>query len=117
MPGMVAEHEMRLGGQAQRHGVPWAPGRFLGGGEARVGRHLLRSGGTHQRPQHGPRRVERCRAVDGELVERGGVEEGRPALCFGGLPGVAPRPIRPGLRAGDAPRLQSGPGWRASVAR
>ena len=53
----------------------------------RVGRHLLRTGGTHERPQHGPRRVERRRAVHGHLVERGGVEECRPPLRFGGLPG------------------------------
>ena len=41
----VAEEQLRLGAQDERHGAPGAPRRLLGGGEARVGRHLLWTGG------------------------------------------------------------------------
>ena len=55
--------------------------------EARVGQHLLGTGGAHHRPQHGPRRVERRRAVQRHEIERGGVDDRRPSLRLGGLPG------------------------------
>ena len=73
--------------QAERRVAPDAPRRLLRDGEARVGHRLLGTGGTHDRSQHRPRRVERRRAVGRHQVERSGVDDRRPPLRFGGLPG------------------------------
>ena len=91
-PVTVAEEQLRLGTQAQRRGAPRAPGRLLGGGEARIGQHLLGTGTTHGSPQHGPRRVEGFGAVHRHQVERSGVEECRPPFRLDGLAGVHRHP-------------------------
>ncbi len=57
-PLRVAEEELRLGEQAQRHGVPGAPRRFRGRRIGGVGGHLPWPGRTHERAQHGLRGVE-----------------------------------------------------------
>ena len=82
----VAGEQQRLGMHAQRRVAPDAPRRLLGGREAPVGQHLLGTGGAHPGPQHGPRRVERRRAVRGHEIERRRVDDRRPPLRLGGLP-------------------------------
>ncbi len=73
-----AKEQLRLGKQDGRLSAPSATRRLLGGGEASVNGHLLRSGGTRDGSQHDPSRVERRCAVHRHPVERSGVEEGRP---------------------------------------
>ncbi len=84
----VAGEQMRL--RATRR----APGRARrsmaappSSGKARIGHRLLGAGGTHERAQHRPGRVERRRAVRRHQVERRGVEDRRPPLRLGRLPG------------------------------
>ena len=84
----VSAQQMRLGVQGERRVAPGAPRRLLGDRDTGVGQHLLRSGGTQHRPQHGPGRVERRRAVEGHEIVRAGVDDRRPPLSFGDLPGV-----------------------------
>ena len=73
--------------QHQRGVPPRTPRGFLLQGEVRVLQHPLRTGGTPDGPQHRPRRVERRRAVHRNLVERGGVDDLRPTVGLGRLPG------------------------------
>ena len=89
----------------ERRVAPRAPGWFLRPLRAPASvSHLLGTGGTHERPQHGPRRVERRRAVHRDLVERRRVEERRPPLRLGGLPGQRRDPAGQHGQRGVAPR-------------
>ena len=87
-PVDVGVEQVRFGVQVECRVAPRAPLRLLGDREAGVGQHLLGPGRAHHRPQHRPCRVERRRAVEGNEVERGGVDERRPPLGLGDLSGV-----------------------------
>ena len=70
----VPGEQVRFGEQPQRGVAPWAPGRFLGEAEGRVGHHPLRAAGTHARPQLGPPRIEGGCTGGRLALERRGVD-------------------------------------------
>ena len=59
-----------------------------------LGHHLLRAGRAHDGPQHRPGGVERRAAVQRDLVERGGIDDRRPAFALRRPPGQDGDPSR-----------------------